>query len=63
MAAGVAEYFDLDPTMVRLVFVLAALLAGQLDIGVGTWRVLRFSWPIALITIGSASLLAGPRRH
>jgi phage shock protein PspC (stress-responsive transcriptional regulator) len=126
VAAGVAEYFDLEPTVVRLVFVLAALLgvglaipvyivlwivmpsasageggtagdaergetgpggvpggrarevtilgavllgagllllAGQLDIGIGAWRVLRFSWPIALIAIGIAFLLAGPRRR
>ncbi len=120
VAAGVADYFDLEPTVVRLLFVLAALLgvgiaipiyivlwvvmpaapageagadasrpasapgghareatilgavllgagllllAGQLDVGIGVWRVLRFSWPLALIAIGIAFLLAGPRRR
>ncbi len=121
VAGGVAEYFDLEPTVVRLLFVLATLLgvglaipiyivlwivmpaapagdsgaafearqagapgarareatilgavllgagllllAGQLDIGLGAWRVLRFSWPLALIAIGIAFLLAGPRRR
>jgi phage shock protein PspC (stress-responsive transcriptional regulator) len=121
VAAGIAEYFALDPTVVRLGFVLATLLglglaipiyvvlwivmpeaadglreagaagdvpaghaaergsgaavlgaillgagllllAGQLDIGVGAWRVLRFSWPLALIAVGIALLLATPRR-
>ena len=116
VAAGVADHLELDPTVVRLLFVLAALLgvgaaipiyvvmwivmpsapageggaavaapggrtreatilgavllgagllllAGQLDIGIGVWRVLRFSWPLALIAVGVALLLAGPRRR
>ena len=28
VAAGVADYFDLDPTLVRVVFVALALLGG-----------------------------------
>ncbi len=39
------------------------LLAGQLDVGLGAWRVLRFSWPLALIAVGIAFLLAAPRRR
>jgi phage shock protein C len=29
VCAGLGEYFNIDPTIVRLVFVLAALLAGH----------------------------------
>ncbi len=29
VCAGVAEYFDIDPTLIRLVWVLIALFAGS----------------------------------
>jgi phage shock protein PspC (stress-responsive transcriptional regulator) len=42
VASGLAEYFDVDPTLVRLVFVIAALING---IGIFVYIVMSFIVP------------------
>lgn len=32
VCAGIGEYFEVDPTLVRLVFVLAALITGVIPV-------------------------------
>ena len=42
VASGLAEYFDVDPTLVRLVFIIAALING---IGIFVYIVMSFIVP------------------
>ncbi|MFN0072770.1 MAG: PspC domain-containing protein [Chloroflexota bacterium] len=42
VAAGLADYFDVDPTLVRLVFVIAALING---IGIFVYIIMSFIVP------------------
>ena len=43
VASGLADYFDVDPTLVRLVFILAALING---IGIFIYIVMSFIVPV-----------------
>ena len=52
VCGGLGEYFDLDPTIVRMIFVVATLLAGT---SIAVYAVL------ALIMPSEASLEADPR--
>jgi phage shock protein C len=44
VAGGLADYFDVDPTLVRLVFIIAALING---IGIFVYIVMSFIVPVA----------------
>ena len=43
VASGLADYFDVDPTLVRLVFIIAALING---IGIFVYIVMSFVVPV-----------------
>ena len=43
VASGLADYFDVDPTLVRLVFIIAALING---IGIFVYIVMSFIVPV-----------------
>jgi phage shock protein PspC (stress-responsive transcriptional regulator) len=52
VAAGLADYFDLDPTIIRLVWLLAALFAGT---GVLAYIILWIALPPGLTGVARTS--------
>jgi phage shock protein PspC (stress-responsive transcriptional regulator) len=57
VAAGLADYFDLDPTIIRLVWLLAALFAGT---GILAYIILWIALPAGPTGVATSSAPSSP---